>query len=67
MGEWWPRDLVSMAQIIIQAPRIGTGPIGVHSGHPARPGPSLKRPVLFEFWAMSCRPAGLALGPRPGS
>jgi hypothetical protein len=27
------------------------GPIGVHSGRPARPGPSPKRPVMFEFRA----------------
>jgi hypothetical protein len=35
-------------------------PIGVHSGHPARPGPSPKRPVLFEFWA---GPTRLNFGP----
>jgi hypothetical protein len=40
--------------------------IGVHSGRPAQPGPSLKRPVLFEFRAVPGRPMGLALGPRPG-
>ena len=34
--------------------------IGVHSGRPARPGPSPKRPVLFEFRA---GPARLNFGP----
>jgi hypothetical protein len=29
--------------------------IGVHSGRPARPGPSPKRPVLFEFRAGPAR------------
>jgi hypothetical protein len=39
---------------------IIAGHIGVHSGRPARPGPSLKRPVLFEFCAGS---AHLNFGP----
>ena len=34
--------------------------IGVHSGRPARPGSSPKRPVLFEFRA---GPARLNFGP----
>jgi hypothetical protein len=50
----------------------GDRTIRVHSGRPTRPGPSPKRPVLFEFRAGparlnfgSCRPTCLALDPRP--
>ena len=53
----WKWEDISMYFIV--------GFIGVHSGRPARPGPSPKRPVLFEFRVVPGRPMGLALGPRP--
>jgi hypothetical protein len=42
--------------------------LGVHSGRPARPGPSPKRSVLFEFRAGPARLnfGPCRAGPRPG-